>query len=506
MFINSSSLRQLALCLFFTPSVLVGQESVWPTRGWLRSTPEAQGLDSRQLIAIFDTVKQRNISIHSLLVVRNGRLVLDTTFSPYIAGTVHDLASVTKSITSTLIGIAIDKGYITSVDARVLDFFPERRFANVDSRKRALTLRHLLTMTSGLCSDFSTGEAQNENVRRSNDWVQTILDAPLVSDPGTRFAYCSAASNLLSAILTRATGMSAEEFAKRHLLVPLGITTYVWPGDGHGISNGWGDCFLLPHDMAKLGYLFLNNGAWDGKQVVSTAWVREATRTHVQTGTDETYGYKWWIIPSLGLYEGRGRGGQRITILPAKNLVVVMNGTGNFEPGDIGALLLPALKSDEPLPGNPDAYRELQRKVVEAARLPDSRQASSIPETARKISAKTFVCSPNTIGLQTLQFEFTGNDSGALRYTYYDPLNHEHGDYKLTFGLDGVYRISDGSRFHLPVAARGSWKNNTDFELELHMTGNNHLYRMHLHFVGIQLRLHMTDEGLGETVVEGAHH
>lgn len=502
MYFNLSALRLFALWFLIGPPLLLGQQTVWPTEGWLSTTPEAQGIDSKQLITIFDTVKQRNIPIHSLIVVRNGRLVLDATFSPYVKGTVHDLASVTKSITSTLIGIAIDKGYIKNIDEPVLGFFPERRFANVDSRKRALTLRHLLTMTSGLCSDFRSGEAQNEAVRRSDDWVQTILDAPLVTEPGTHFAYCSAASNLLSAILTRATGMSAEEFARRHLFALLGIRTYIWPGDGHGISNGWGDCFLLPHDMAKIGYLFLNNGMWNGKQIISSEWVSEATREHVQTGTDEAYGYKWWIIPSLGLYEGRGRGGQRIAILPAKNLVVVINGTGNLEPGDIGTLLLPAVKSDAPLPENPEAYRELQRRIVVAAKLPAPQQASPLPDIARGLSGKTITFSSNSIELRALEFEFTGNDSGAMRYRYYDLLNHEDGDYTLTFGLDGAYRISNGSRFHLPVAARGTWKNDTEFNLEIHMAGNNHLYRWTFDFLRAKVQLRISDEGLGEAVLQ----
>ncbi|MBI1807556.1 MAG: serine hydrolase [Ignavibacteria bacterium] len=497
-----NSLRLVTLFLLMASSPLVGQKAEWPTRGWLTSTPEAQGIDSKQLATIFDAVKQRNIPIHSLLMVRNGRLVLDATFAPYIAGTVHDLASVTKSITSTLIGIAIDKGYIKSVDAPVLGFFPERTFANTDSRKRALTVRHLLTMTSGLCTDFRSGEAQNENVRRSNDWVQAILDAPLVTDPGSQFAYCSAASNLLSAILTRATGMSAEEFAKRHLFAPLGIKTYIWPGDGHGISNGWGDCFLLPHDMAKIGYLFLNNGVWEGKQIVSAAWVREATKQHVQTGTDEAYGYKWWIIPSLRLFEGRGRGGQRISILSARNLVVVLNGTGDFEPGDIGALLLPALKSDSPLPENPEAYDELQRRISEAAKLPAPQQAPVPPDMARTISGKTITWLSNTIGLRTLQFEFTSSDSGTMRYTYYDSLIHEDGNYRLTFGLDGAYCISNGSRFHLPVAARGSWRNDTQFYLETHMAGNNHLYRWTFDFLRTKVQLRISDEGLSEAALQ----
>lgn len=502
MYFNLSSLRLFALWFFIASSPLAGQETVWPTRQWLSTTPEAQGIDSKQLITIFDMVKQRNIPIHSLLVVRNGRLVLDATFSPYVTGTVHDLASVTKSITSTLIGIAIDKGYIKGVDEPVLGFFPERRFANVNYRKRALTVRHLLTMTSGLCSNFRSGEVQNENVRRSNDWVQTILDAPLVTEPGTHFAYCSAASNLLSAILTRATGMSAEEFAKRYLFAPLRIRTYIWPSDGHGISNGWGDCFLLPHDMAKIGYLFLKNGVWEGKQVVSAVWAREATQQHVQTGTDEAYGYKWWIIPSLGLYEGRGRGGQRITIVPARNLVVVITGTGEFEPGGVDALLLPALKSDAPLPENPAAYDKLQRRILEAAKLPPSQQAPPLPEMAQRISGKTIRCSSNTIGLRTLRFGFTNSDSGTMRYTYYDSLNHEDGDYTLAFGLDGVYRISNGSRFHLPVAVRGSWRNDTEFYLETHMAGNNHLYRWTIDFLSAMVQLRISDEGLGETVLQ----
>lgn len=429
-----------ALCFLLGTSPLAGQEAGWPTRHWVRATPESEGFDSGRLIALFDSVKQRNMPIHSLLIVRNGRLLLDATFSPYTAGTVHDLASVTKSITSTLIGIAIDKGYVKGVDEPVLGFFPERRFANIDSRKRALTLRHLLTMTSGLCGDFRSGEEQNEIVRRSDDWVQTILDAPLVSEPGAHFAYCSASSNLLS------------------------------------------------------------KGSWEGKQLVSAAWVQEATRPHVQTGADEAYGFKWWIIPSLGLYEGRGRGGQRISILPSKNLVVVVNGTGNFDPGDIGTLLLAAVTSTAPLPENPVACAELQRRIIDAAKSASRQQPAHLPDLARQISGRTIRCRLNTIGLQTLQFGFAASDSATMRYTYRDSLNHENGDYDLVVGLDGAYRVSDGSRFHLPVASRGSWKSDTEFCLETQMAGNNHLYRWNFDFMPPDVEISLSDEGLGNAM------
>ena len=193
----------------------------WPIAGWRRATPESQGIDSDALAGIFDAVREQRAAVHSLLVVRNGRLVLEAYFYPYSGTTVHDVASVTKSITATLTGIAIDRGDLAGVDARVLaDLFPA---AGRDARKDRVTVEHLLTMTAGLQCRSEDAEATLRDMQQSGDWVRFMLELPMAHEPGTRFVYCSGGTHLLSAIITRATRLSALEFARQVLFEPLGI-------------------------------------------------------------------------------------------------------------------------------------------------------------------------------------------------------------------------------------------------------------------------------------------
>ncbi len=499
-------LSHIALLLYCVCLTRAGVTSkpYWPSDNWRRSTPEAQGIDSGQIALIFDAVKRKQIPIHSMIVIRNGYLVSEAYFYPFTKGTVHDLASVTKSVTSTLIGIAIDKGYIKSVDQHVLDFFSNRSSPRMDKRWNRLTVRHLLTMTSGFCEDFRAGERQLTQMRLTQDWVQFLLDSPFVSDPGERFAYCSCASNLLSAVLTRATGMNARAFSKRYLYGPLGVRKVIWPEDPQGNSTGWGDSFLLPIDMAKLGYLFLQHGVWNGKQILSCDWIRDATRVQVRVSDREGYGYKWWLLKEMpGGFEAHGRGGQRIVVLPSKQSVIVLTGIGHFEPGDIGAILLPAIRSDKPLPENPSANRLLSEKVKEAARPPQKPIVPPLPELARDISGRTLWFKENPYGLKTMQLRFDGGDTGTVRYSFYEPMNRQGGTRESVFGLDQVYRISNTSfLYNLPVAAKGTWIDGRDFDLELHMAGFNHLFRFRFRFVDDKVGVRMTDEGVGEFDLE----
>ena len=452
--------------------------SYWPTNEWRTSTPEEQGLDSEQLVKLFDFVEENEINIHSLLITRNGFVVLDAYFYPNSQGILHDLASVTKSITSTLIGIALDKGDIKSVKQRVLDFFPERKIANLDENKKNLTIEHLLTMTTGFCRDFNHGERQLEQMRRTEDWVQFMLDQPLLTKPGTEFAYCSGASQLLSAIISEATGMSALDFARTHLFEPLNIQDVIWPADPQGNNTGWGDFFMHSKDMAKIGYLFLNEGKWKDKQVISAEWIKQATKQRITLADGEGYGYRWWMPDELpGLYEARGRGGQRICVLPEKNFVVVFTGSG-FEPGDIGGFIMASEQSGQSIPENPEGYKLLQKKIKEAAKAPTPKPVPEMPPAARKISGRTYLLEPNDLGLISFSLSFEKRDEASLRLIEDD---HEETN---PIGLDGLYRFSPNSRFGLPEALRGHWESDQEFYLEYHEFANNHLFRIWFHFEG----------------------
>ncbi len=232
-------LRVATLAQEPTPSP-VAQESYWPTHGWRSSTPEAQGMDSEVLARAFDYIRQNRIPIHSLLIVRNGYVVLDAYFYPFQEGQVHDGASMTKSITSTLIAIAIGEHKLSSVRQPTLSVFPGRNVANRDERKDRMTVEDLLTMTSGLDCHVDHGEITLREMMQSKDWVQFMLDRPMVAEPGSKFEYCSGGMHLLSGIVSETTGSSELEFARRELFQPLGIEDVIWPSDPQGVSTGWG--------------------------------------------------------------------------------------------------------------------------------------------------------------------------------------------------------------------------------------------------------------------------
>jgi CubicO group peptidase (beta-lactamase class C family) len=300
----------------------VAPPDYWPTKGWQTSSPAAQGVDAEMLAAMLKTVEESKLGLHSLLIIRNGYLVSETYFEFYDQKLKHELWSCTKSFIATLVGIAIDKKYIDGTKLPALGFFPDLTFANLDKRKEAMTLDDLLTMQSGLDWD---DDRDNGRMYQSQDWTKYVLGLPMRDQPGTQFEYCTGCSHVLSAILQQKTGMKTEDFAKKELFEPLGISDFAWDIDRSGVTyGGWG-LRITPRDMAKLGYLYLHNGMWDGKQIVSADWIKAATSPRAKTDSTPAagYGYQWWIFPSVGAYSALGRDGQTIFVVPRLNLIVV---------------------------------------------------------------------------------------------------------------------------------------------------------------------------------------
>jgi CubicO group peptidase (beta-lactamase class C family) len=341
----------------------------WPTEGWRTSTPEEQGMDSELLADMLDTIRERNYNIDSVSVIRNGYMVVDAYVHPFSSDSKHIIHSCTKSIISSLIGIAIEEGYIQSVGKPVLDFFPERTVAHLDANKEAMTLEHVLTMSTGLeCRDSYLYRWRGlRQMRQSQDWIQFMLGLPMAEEPGTRFEYCNGASFLLSAIIQETTGMSALEFAEKHLFGPLGISDVDWPSNPQGITIGWGELCMRPHDMAKIGYLYLNKGQWDGKQIVPSAWVEASTRKHNSATLQDGYGYQWWVSDN-GVYMALGYAGQFIFVIPEQGLVVAF--TSDLEERDfyvpqelLNDFIIPAVESSTALPANPDGAALLESRI-----------------------------------------------------------------------------------------------------------------------------------------------
>jgi CubicO group peptidase (beta-lactamase class C family) len=345
----------------------------WPTRSWAVSTPAAVGLDAKALAELdSDLASGKHGYVDSMLIIRHGKVVYDRSykhdydriyadeakqagplnahspvgpynyFNPwwhpyYRRGNLHTMQSVTKTVTSILIGVATARKEFPDLDTPILKFFDTSEVANMDDRKRRMTIRHVLTMTAGLDwrEDLPYNDPNNTGslLEASFDWVKFTIDRPMSDEPGSVFKYNSGATQLLSHIFTVATGKDIEEYAAEHLFAPLGIERYYWKRSPTGLADTEGGLYLEPHDLARIAYLFLKNGVWEGKQVVSREWVRASVSPAIAVapGASIKYGLKWWLFPygdgtSRMAWAGSGFGGQMPIILPDYDLVMVFTG------------------------------------------------------------------------------------------------------------------------------------------------------------------------------------
>ncbi len=471
------------LALVLIPPHLRGPEQVstpayWPTQGWRSSIPEEQGIDSAKLAEALLTMREQKINIHSLMIIRNGEVVADAYFYPYDGKTVHDQASVTKSVMTTLIAIAADQGKM-QLDQPMVSYFPGRTIANRDAFKERITVRQLTSMSSGLDCMSEGDEATLREMKASPDWIRFTLDRKAVWEPGTHFVYCSPGLHLLSSILQQATGMTALDFARQNLFEPLGIRDVIWQTDPQGYNRGSEGLYLHPHDMAKLGYLWLNKGQWERKQIVSRDWVENSVRAQIETGGDDDYGYGWWVHTGDPVaYSAIGRGGQRIIVVPAWNLMVVMTG-GGFEFDDIEPLVVSALVDmKKPLPANPAGVAQLDAALA-AVSQPAPQPVAPLPEMARAISGKTFVFEPNPLEIENLRFEFNDSAEAILHVTSTDSGKTP----PWPIGLDGIYRLFPGD-YNLSQGLRGYWADAQTFVLESDEIANNDHVILRMRFEG----------------------
>lgn len=304
-----------------SPTAGAGGTGEWPTREWTVSTPDQQGVDPAALDAMLAQVDKDKLNLHALLVIRHGAIVLEKYYPGHTQNERHEQFSVTKSFVATLFGIALDQGKLTGVEQPVAQFFPGKAFANPDPRKDAMTLDNLLGMTTGL--DWTEGDPAYGAMYRSADWVEYVMGLQMRGAPGEAFNYCSGCSHVLLQVVEQAVGGGAIDFARQYLLGPLGIRDFDWERNPRGDAiGGWG-LALTARDMAKLGYLYLHNGQWDGQQVVSADWVRAATTQHSDPDGRLGYGYQWWLYDTHGAYTALGKGGQTIFVIPDLDVIVV---------------------------------------------------------------------------------------------------------------------------------------------------------------------------------------
>jgi CubicO group peptidase (beta-lactamase class C family) len=358
-----------AICNGATPTQDT-TEPIWPTKEWQMSTPEVEGMDSKELAKLVDWGTTH--SFDSLLVVRHGKVVAEVYYAPYSQGIPHRVNSVTKGVISTLTAIAFKEGLLDNSNHRVLDFFDRQSIANVDDRKEAITVQSLLDMTSGIewterlgASSAAAVETESE-MDSSPDWVKFILDRPMSSAPGDIFNYNSGNPHLLSAILTKLAGMSALEYAKSKLFGPLGITKVSWQHDPQGISNGGWGLSLLPRDMAKIGYLYLRKGVWEGQELLPPAWIDKVSHATVDMRLGGLrYSNLFWALPDKHVYMAVGRNGQVIMVFPELDAVAVTTGRENYRLAGLADSIAGSVKSDTSLPADAEGAKLLANKVLD---------------------------------------------------------------------------------------------------------------------------------------------
>lgn len=306
--------------------IMNSHSAIGKSYNWTKSSPKKQGLDPKLLKKAFIEAKNSSY-INSLIIVKNGFLIKEEYFNSGNK-TVLDLTySVTKSITSALIGIAIDKGYIKSIDQKILDFFPEYNVPDLDPRIKDISIKHILTMQAG----FDNEKNITQKMASAPNMINAIINSELQFDPVTDFLYSTHGSHILSGIITKVSKMSTEDFALKYLFNPIGIESIIWSKDQNGINIGGAGTLLTPRDMARFGYIYLQNGYLNEQQIIPAKWIAESTlnyRNYTDTWEEITnlgYSYQWWTgqMDEYSIYFASGYGGQWILIIPNLDMVIV---------------------------------------------------------------------------------------------------------------------------------------------------------------------------------------
>ena len=434
------------------------------------SAPEDQGFSSKGLSDIFTYVKKNKINIHSLLIVRNKKIVLDAYFYPFRSDLRHDIASCTKSITSILIGIAIDKGYIKSEDQLVSSFFPENKLTGKGFE--TLSIKDLLTMKSGFDCGLSNEDSLFNQLFPSNNWPKFIFDIPFVVNPGQQFSYCSCNYYLLAEIIYRATGLSPEDFAKKYLFNDLEIKSFYWSKNTHGINYGWGDLALRPYDLAKIGQLLLDGGKWNNKSIISADWVKKAKSMNTVFSNGNGYGYGFWIDKDHA-FNAEGRGTQRLHIDSIHNAIVLVTagGLGEDEKERIGDIIGKSILADKKLKSDPVAFNSLKKMELQAAKVVIDSPSYILNATEKgKLFNKAIIFPTNSLAIKSAKIIWKkGILSLMLKQT---------GEQTVIYpvGVGAAYKFyQDAGSGHL-YALRGYWKASNEFEIEFNMLSKINKY------------------------------
>ncbi len=461
-----------------------------------RTSPEAAGIDPAAVLAFIEGVEQKVGGLHSMMLLRHGKVAAEGWWTPYAPQHPHMLYSLSKSFTSTAVGLAVSEGLLT-VKEPVVSFFPQDRPEKVGDHLAAMQVRHLLSMSTGHDKD-ATGPMRQAP---DGNWVKAFLALPVEHAPGTKFVYNSAATYMLSAIVQKLTGKTVLDYLTPRLFEPLGIAGATWESDPRGINvGGWG-LKVKTEDIARFGQLYLQRGRWEGRQVVPEAWVEEATQKQISNGSspnsdwNQGYGYQFWRCRH-GAFRGDGAFGQYCVVMPEQDAVLAITSGVRDMQAVLNVAwehLLPGM-SAAPAKSDPVA---LKRRLSGLAVLPP--QGKETSPTAKTIAGRTFRFEPNGEGFESARFIVR---NGRCSVT----IRHQGEEYRLEGGENwarGKAPLTQallGGTEPARVATRGAWEADDTYTLKLCFYETPYIETLTWKFSGDQVTLtRQMNVGFGPT-------
>ena len=424
-----------------------------------RSTPEAQGVSSKAILTFLDEVEREVPEFHSLMVLRNGAVIAEGWWAPYGPKRVHMLYSLSKSFTSTAVGIAVDEGRL-SVEDKVLGFFPDEAPARPDANLKRMRVKHLLSMATGHDTDPTW------TVFSQHNWVQSFLSLPVEHEPGTHFVYNTAATYMLSAIVQKLTGEKLTDYLKPRLFEPLGITGARWDTCPLGINVGGSGLRVKTEAIARFGQLYLDKGVFNGQRLVSEKWVKAASSKQVDNGPDpnndwnQGYGYQFWRCRH-NCYRGDGACGQYCIVMPEQNAVVaITSGVADMQAvlNKVWDHLLPGFAA-KPLAEDVASEALTERLASLRYEPPKGKKTYAI---AAKVSGRTAKFEPNNWQLTSARLDF---DEGGAKLTLAAGRREQY----VECGLEEWRPGRTALLSHRPeqVVASGTWTALDTFEITM---------------------------------------
>jgi CubicO group peptidase (beta-lactamase class C family) len=453
-----------------------------------RSTPEQQGIASAAILKLIEALDKQVHELHSLMLVRHGYVVTEAWWRPYGPTFPHQMYSVSKSFTSTAIGLAIEEGFF-SVEDPILSFFSEESVTESGAGFAPVRVRHLLTMSTGQAIDTWTAMVD----RRDGNWIKGFFEVPVTCEPGSHFVYNTGATYMLSAILQKATGLKLIDFLKPRLFDPLGIEGATWAETSQGIGAGGIGLSIRTEDIARFGQLYLQNGVWKGQQLIPASWIRVASTKqisnegHPNPDWSQGYGYQFWMCRH-GAFRGDGVFGQYCIVMPEQDAVLaITSGVDIFDmqlPLDlIWEILLPAMRG-EALQEDGDGQTALLARLNTLS-LP-SPQGQRTSPIADRVAGRTFVCDPNPLQIETITPHFS--DEGCTFV-----LKTPDGEETIATGFENWHRgATDLFRQDLlfdrtPIASIGAWVSDDSYAALICLYETPFYHRWTCHFAGDEL-------------------